>query len=161
MKNTLLILSIFILCSCANKISLVGTKYQENETLIRNNSWNISVPKTWEVKPSAKYGMEVLLIDNSSKAGIFLLKNKFLGITSEFVKISIENLKNSGATIISTSNVEINGLNYIRIFSKKDIINSMFWITTYNGNQYSLGCSGVDVTYRSCDDIVQTFNITN
>jgi hypothetical protein len=129
-------------------------------TLIKGKGWQFSVSSEWNVLETSEPGVEVLVISKDNKDLILVAKDNCLVEPTVCIKSSIQSLKDNGATIISTKEVNVNNNHFYLVKSTLDDIQVSAWLSITQNNVLIFSCGGPinSNIENTCEQIVKTLN---
>ena len=130
-------------------------------TLIKGEGWQVSVPSEWTVLETSEPGVETLVISKDNKDLILVAKDTCLVEPKVCIESSIQALKNNGATITSTNEVNVNKNHFYLVKSTLDDIQVSAWISIVQDNVLIFSCGGPigSNVENTCEQIVKTLSI--
>lgn len=114
----------------------------------------------WKSVPTCDEDNCPVAFMNKDETGlVVLLDEKFEGSFDEYVLVLLRELKSSGATILDTSEVNLNGNRFILMESFRDDVKVWLWVSLVNNQGYVLSCGGPVDNRFLCFEIAKTFKI--
>lgn len=112
--------------------------------LFSDINWELTIPFGWDAitsvspPPEVKVAVSNLLYNNI----IVFEQEKFSGSYEEYVVFALRGVTDTGARLISTTTVTLNGDTVFLLNSEKNGVTAWMWVTTKNGYGYALSCAG-------------------
>jgi len=156
MKNTFLVmisLLAFNLVACpeSNPVNVKDSGVADTSldsagstTVITEDTWELTLPGTWDKHSLVKYDSGVQLIaDNVPDENLLVFTQiSYQGTLDQFAIESIRDLRNQ-YNIFNSSSVVINSIPFVYVKAiDSDNLQLQTWLTVSNGFGYSLSCGG-------------------
>ncbi len=130
---------------------------------VSGSGWSFDLPsQDWSVQSSDLPDGAVVLVNDKLKNIVVCLREDFNGATQDYALLSLRGLKQSGATLVSTSQVNINGTTFTLIESVKNTVRAFVWVAVKNKSGYGFSCGGDDTANTQkalCTGISNTLKI--
>jgi hypothetical protein len=131
--------------------------------VVANDNWQFTLPDSnWVSKNPEQLEVKSIKVNNTTHSLLVFLKESYAGSYQDYVLIAIRGLKESGAILISSTQVNINGNNFIVTETTANDLRMWLWMTVKNGNGYGFSCGGsaTDETQHDiCFSIASTLKI--
>ena len=124
------------------------------EQEFKHKHFSVILPPNWFIASSSPDpSIPLLAVNGEYKFAISV--NEYSDYSGAVLS-AIRGIKESGAAVLETSKVTINGHEYTRIYSTKGSRSFYTWITTSGPYTYGVSCSGdvADVTKVKCEHIL-------
>jgi hypothetical protein len=105
--------------------------------------------------------VNVSLLNPDKKNLILFTKDEFVGTFPQYALLALRGMKAAGATIVSASQITLNGQKFVAIESSKNAVRVYIFATLVNGYGYGLTCGGQDdgTQHDLCFGIANTLKI--
>lgn len=134
---------------------------QDSSLTVGNDNWSFVLPSSdWEPQ---RNGVDPAVFLNEKEHNLVVfLKEEFPGTTQDYALFAVRGMKEAGATLVSSSQVKINGINFVLIESTKGSVRVFQWVAAKDKAGYGLSCGGLDENDHQktlCVSIANTLNI--
>lgn len=130
----------------------VPTTPPVTDQLVTGDSYEVTVPAGWAQRelPEGTHGVDWVYVSPDKNSLVAMLNEPFPGTSDEYVLEAIRGLKGAGATLTSSTQVELNDNKFVLIDSERDGIRMWLWVTARNGFGLALSCGGTTANEAVC-----------
>lgn len=128
-------------------------------------NWELTLPGPgWDSNQScAPDGTCTTVLVNEARKNVVLFVGKpYNGTSDQYVLTAIRAIKDAGANVASTKQIQLNGHNFVLIeANRSDNVKVWLWFTILSNHGYELSCGGVDDGHQLelCSGVASTLKI--
>jgi hypothetical protein len=131
------------------------------DTLVKKDNYEFTLPgNSWnQVETCKNAGCPVAYMNKDNNAVVAFMSENTSDTLDKYVLSAIRGMKDAGANISSTKQIDLNGHKFVLVESSKNNVKVWMWITLLNGQGYGLSCGAPDDVHDLCFAIANTLKI--
>lgn len=134
------------------------------DLVVSRDNWSFSLPVSEKFialpeECDASVSCSVGFMNGTKTTAVVFFAEEFTDPLDVYAILSIRGAKEAGATIVSTEQVQINGVNYVLVETTKGVITVWMWVAADGKKGYGLTCGGPTNNRELCFRVANTLNI--